>query len=197
MDWIPLLLNITVTGILLYVFQKVIDERAAKRLEEFKANLQLTTVEHETRFSRLHTDRAKVIAEFYKRLSKVERSLSLSAQGIHLHADLEQPWEKAVDESRKSFENTLDNVSQFEEYFQENRIFLSNPLCEKIEFLLQEIFAALSDLEGSFAPTPPNTQGPGPAILSLWQATKKVEVTIPSIKRDIEKEFKNILGVEK
>jgi len=48
MDWLQVFVNLVLTGILLYVFQKVIDERSARRLEEFKAELKSTAFEKET-----------------------------------------------------------------------------------------------------------------------------------------------------
>jgi len=196
MDWVVFLVDIVVTGILLYSFQRVIDERADKRMAEFKADLQAAAFEHQTRFAKLHEERAKIIAELYKKLTRVEYSLLFSSQGIHLRADLELPRDIAVDESKRLFESALKRVSEFQEYFDENRVFLSKPLCVKIENMAEKFSATLADLEQTFEPTPPGTEGPGPAIMAVWRAAKKVRVIIPSVKQDIEQEFRSLLGVD-
>jgi hypothetical protein len=69
------LVNLVVTGILLYVFQRVIDERSAKRLEQFKAELQSTNFEKEIKFSKLHETRVRVLVEFYKKLTQISKIL--------------------------------------------------------------------------------------------------------------------------
>jgi len=42
----------------------------------------------------------------------------------------------------------------------------------------------------------PDSGGLPPAIRSLWGAQKKVKLIIPPIKREIEQELRNVLGVE-
>jgi hypothetical protein len=190
------LADILLTGILLYAFQRVVDERADKRLTAFRADLQKAAFEYQTRFAKLHEGRASIIAELYKKLTRVEHSLELSSQGLHLRADLKAPHQAALAESRKLFESAMGCVSEFQAYFNENRIFLSRPLCAKIEEMVQEFDATLGDLADTFQPIPPGTEGPGPAIMAVWRAAKKVELIIPSVRHDIEQEFRTILGAE-
>ena len=76
MDWLAFLSNITVTGILLYVFQKIIDERSSRRLAEFERNLQASLFEHQTRFEKLHEERVKIIAKLYSLLVQAQRNLA-------------------------------------------------------------------------------------------------------------------------
>jgi len=196
MDWVQFLVYIAVTGILLYVFQKVIDERVEKRLEKFKTSLQSAAFEHETRFAKLHEERAKIIVELFKLLVIVERSLISSSQGIHLNADSKLPRNVAIQDSKNIFEGAIKSFVNFQNYFDENRILLSEPLCRKIGELNQQYSDTLSDLEGSFDFVTPDSGGLPPAIGSLWSAQRKVKVIIPPIKRDIEQELRNVLGVE-
>lgn len=75
MDWLQVFVNLIVTGILLYVFQRVIDERSEKRLEQFRSELRTLPHEQDTKFSKLHEVRSDVIANLYKRLVEVRKKL--------------------------------------------------------------------------------------------------------------------------
>jgi hypothetical protein len=76
MDWLQIFVNLVLTGVLLYVFQRVLDERSAKRLEEFKAELKATAFEKEIKFSKLHETRVQVLAEIRKKLLHMSDILS-------------------------------------------------------------------------------------------------------------------------
>jgi hypothetical protein len=196
MDWVQTITYLAFTGIFLYVFQRVINERAEKRVEKFKTSLQSEEFKHETQFAKLHEERAKIIVEIYRRLDILERSLVPSSQGIHLLADLEIPKDLALEDSKKLFALTIEKFVDFRDYFTENRILLSKSLCKKIEELIHIYSDTLSDLEGSFDFVTPPTGGLPHAIGSLWNAQKKIKVIIPPIKHEIEQEFRNILGVD-
>ena len=140
MDWKLLLINIVVTGILLYVFQKVIDERASKRTEKFKANLQELLSQRQTQFTKLHKERARVIAKLYKKLFKAERSLLMAYRNTtQLLRGPDISLDTVREKSKQSFETALKFVLEFQFYFEENCIFLDTSLCTKVEDVIHEL----------------------------------------------------------
>jgi hypothetical protein len=76
-------------------------------------------------------------------------------------------------------------------------MFISSELCGKIKVLTNEFIESLENLEITHVPTPSDVEGPGPAILAFWKFEKNVRVIIPPIKREIEDEFRKLLGVVK
>lgn len=82
MDWIQLLVtlvlagvhlvvNLVVTGIVVFLIQLYFQEQTKKRLIEF-----------ETRFSELHQKRARVIAKLYELLVEIGSSLHSASQAV-------------------------------------------------------------------------------------------------------------------
>ena len=93
-DWQEVLTNVFATvgggGVVLgaagWLTKKLIDSQLARETEAFKirlqgdanveverlkSSLQMTTLEHQVRFSKLHEKRAEVIAEVYAKLADV------------------------------------------------------------------------------------------------------------------------------
>ncbi|HVS87554.1 MAG TPA: hypothetical protein VHF01_04965 [Candidatus Acidoferrum sp.] len=76
-----------VTGLLAWLTRSIVTQLLARDLEKYKleltaahsaeverlkADLRAAAFEHETRFSQLHEERGKVIAELYKQLATVD-----------------------------------------------------------------------------------------------------------------------------
>ena len=139
MDWLQLLINLVVTGILLYVFQRMIDERSAKRLEKFKAELQSTTFEKEIKFSKLHETRMQVLAELYKRVSRIDKQL------LSLKINIE--FDKDVQDEIEKFNVSIDD---FQAYFDENRLSLPERLCTKLYAFYAYSIGAWSNLSTGY-----------------------------------------------
>lgn len=120
MDWLQIFVNLVLTGILLYIFQRIIDERSAKRLEKFKAELQSTAFEQETRFSKLHEKRAEVIEELYNKLVKVQRAL------------FSLLYEFASEKNKYDTIGPSKIIEEFNAYFEANQIYLPENICSHI-----------------------------------------------------------------
>ena len=104
-------------------FKAELQARYEKELERFRVDLKLTAFEHETRFAKLHERRAEVIAALHKMLVQVQRTF---------------PMTMPTSLSREDREEALNSLSEFARYFDENRIYLSSHLCDKLEALHKE-----------------------------------------------------------
>lgn len=125
MDWLQVFVNLIVTGILLYVFQRVIDERSEKRLEQFRSELRTLPHEQDTKFSKLHEVRSDVIANLYKRLVEVRKKL-ISLKNVLSSKEFEQS------ECKKKISDFYLATNQFIDYFGDNEIYLPKHLVDDI-----------------------------------------------------------------
>ena len=108
MDWLQVFVNLVLTGILLYVFQRVIDERSVRRLEKFKAELKSESFEKETRFSKLHEKRLDIIAELYGKLYRVRDTLSAFLMVFQQQVNAKESGTEKVKEKWNEAWNTLE-----------------------------------------------------------------------------------------
>ena len=112
------------TGILIFIFQKAVVERwMARNLEQFKIDLQLAASEHQIRFAKLYEGRAKAIAELYTFLVRAEDSLRAVA-----NTDLD-----VLSERTEKIGIAHESVQAFRSCFNEQRIYLTEDLCRRIE----------------------------------------------------------------
>ena len=61
--------NALVTGIIVYLIQKKIEHAYTKQMEEFKASIQYSLFEQQTRFTRIHEKRAETLETLYQKFS--------------------------------------------------------------------------------------------------------------------------------
>lgn len=100
-------------------------------IERLKNELQLTTIEHQVRFSRLHEKTAETIAETYSLLRRYLRTVSAYVKLLEL------PGEKSRvekgDAANKAFK-------EFREYFDQQQIFLPRETANRIRELDEKLF---------------------------------------------------------
>jgi hypothetical protein len=184
MDWLAFLSNIAVTGILLYVFQKVIDERSSRRLAEFERNLQASLFEHQTRFEKLHEERVKITAKLYSLLVQAQRNLA-SLGSLIVPQDGEV--KKEVLESARKSGDALSS------YFDEHRLYLPESLCAELD-RFQEIFhRTWMDYVLSQAY---NHTVDYEAFMHMRRGFDTITDEIPKLRRVIEQEFREMLHAD-
>jgi hypothetical protein len=193
MNWLQLLINLVVTGILLYVFQRVIDERSAKRLEKFKAELQSTTFEGETKFTKLHETRVHVLAELYKKLSHISNKLSY----LKLSVESEDSGKDILDK----IENLSTLINDFQAYFEDNRLSLPQHLCNQLyEFFLHSLDTWIN-LSHAFVKTElaKRVKKDSKTYIEdskrlIIKASSEIDEELTPLIGEIEKEFRTLLG---
>jgi hypothetical protein len=223
MDWNKILNNFIstafVTAAIIFIAKLIIERFAESRLDKYKASLekendrfrheleseadkfrhQLNTVstEHQIRYAKLYEERGEVIKLSYSLLSSLEKSLaSLTSrfQGPEWVTDKER--DAQVEKCSLDLSN----------YLEQNRIFFSENLCEKIEAILTDSRAIRADMDNTkkagqivdrfklhgVALTEKVLFGPDKA----WKALdNKVQQDIKAAKKDLTEEFRKLLGV--
>jgi len=100
--------NAIVTGIIVYLIQKKIESSFAKQMEEFKASLQYSNFEQQTKFVKSHEKRTEIIVTLHQKFSLFARACETM---IHAR-DIKQ---QAL---------VMEKLSDFWRYFLANRLFL-------------------------------------------------------------------------
>lgn len=190
MDWLAILVNLVITGILLYVFQKAIDERSEKRMEKFKAELRENTYVQETKFSKLHEKRFVAISEIYQLILKMQSVLSFALVIVY---DIDNKKERD-----KRLKDVLSAETELREYFNENKLFLPDPLCNNIEEFLSwtmranfELLLANPNENTSGRKNFPDNEHNHKKFL---KAMETINNRIEPLTRDIEKKTRELIG---
>lgn len=153
MDWSQFLAMLGVTilgsggisGLIVYLWRKQIDQKYEHELEGYKAGYQRFLQENDIRFSRWHNDQAQAITELYSDLSLLHLSLQILTQPMHRHP--------ADEEGERSYFNGLlrdvwINYEKAQLCWYKNKIFMSEQ-SKKVDELLWQCRAATVHYEGA------------------------------------------------
>lgn len=169
-------------------FKAKLQVDADSQIERLRGSLQMAALEHQVRFSRLHEMRAKVIAQLYARLLEAERA---GAQYVLLDAH-------HADEAKreKGYSAALETVREFYIFAAERKIYFPGPIFDTLEALLKKMRLAVIgvDIYGRIKYPTPQTQDQ--KNKTFEEAFDAFEQDIPKLTRDLEGEFRKILGVE-
>ncbi|HHZ5402540.1 TPA: hypothetical protein ACWJ98_000337 [Bacillus cereus] len=194
--------TVTVTGIVGYLFKTVFSHVLSKQLEEhktllneqteqYKAELQRMNNKHNITFSKLHVDRAETIRHLYTKLVKLQDS---SMELLGYDGILDRSIGKSMNpsEMQNAVAKTYQDASELKEYFYDNQIYFSEDICELLEKILGKMYPILLTLSGYEHQWVQATDG--------WEENVKVipEIIlseIPKLQRNLEKEFRKLLGV--
>jgi len=165
-----------------FLAQRIIDRWITMSLESYKARLQQSGFEHQTRFTKLHEKRAEVMAEFYKRLLQTERlfeSFTVRARS------------KGNPLTRDDAEVSMQIAEELWGFFQENAIYFESGTCDKVR-KVYEMFNAVwaNALLSSVEDGPPEQQKVGTWV----RAWKSIHEEVPQLRQDIESDFRKLLG---
>jgi len=165
-------------------FELDLKSKADAAIEQLKSQLQLQTIEHQVRFSRLHEKRATVIAELYGRLAEtlwaVEGFLS--------------PMEFVGEPPKQEkYATAMNKIAALYQFFDKNRIYFPAPLCESLEQFIQRIRLLAIEL-GVYLPH----QGrgvPSEQQISTWHKNwEAIKSEVPHARQGLEDEFRALLG---
>lgn len=111
-------------------FESELQAKSNAAIEQLKNELQLKTIEHQVRFSRLHEKRASVIAEINGHLAEVmwEAESFLSP--------MQWAGDPPMEEKHRGVMNKL---VEFFRFFDKHRIYLPEALCSSLEKLVLEV----------------------------------------------------------
>lgn len=168
-------------------FESDLKAKSDAEIERLKNQLQIRSIEHQVRFSRLHERRAETIAKLYGLLVE-----ALWAAEIFL-SPIGWVGEPSIKEKHTSAMNKL--VDAFR-YFDQHKIYFDEDLCESLEKLLREtrrlviefgVWVGFDDASLSNDSVKQKQE----AWLKNWQAIRN---DIPEARRQLENKFRSILG---
>mgnify|MGYP000942755803 CR=1 FL=1 len=168
-----------------WIIRKLIDSFFNKKIEEYKNNLEKENIKLKISYEKLHTERAEVIKVVYQKLTK---TIGFIQQYI-------KPMRLTGEESEEESQiKAIDAYNEFSVYYRENRLFFNEDLALKID----DIQMRLLDILNGFQLIR-NIE-----IQSLGDTSKKwselfkslTDTDIPPLKKEIEIEFRKIIGIE-
>lgn len=195
MDWLQIFVQLILTGILLYVFQRVIDERAERRLEEFKSDLRKDAFEKEIKFSKLHENRFPILLETHKKMLRVNSNLNkmyLELQDLQLSDDF-----------LKISNDFNESSDAFYAYFQQNQLYLPDKLYDQLFKFYVNALSASSKLSATYMNydySRVTNEGVG-IHNEFFNKNLRMSLTIMEEKlypvlRELENEFRQLIGTD-
>lgn len=194
------------TGILLaaaWLIKAVLTSKLAQDTEAFKArlkadadieteklrhSLQTLAVEHQVRFSKLHERRAEVIAELYSKIVDAEQDgLGFAYVGGF----------KEGPERQEAYLATHKRLVELYYFAEKNRIYLPEHICALMKTFMDAVRKSVIELN-IYAPIdqPLNPQLLEKKVQVITEVYQAFEGKIPAARRELENEFRQVLGVE-
>jgi parvulin-like peptidyl-prolyl isomerase len=181
-----LVITLTPTAVLVvatYLARKYLDRSFDRDLEQFKNQLQIQSIQYQTRFSSLHQKRAEVIGEFYLRFVRAVSEIG----------QLVAPLQISTGESLSSRKDRVREChNKANSYFLEHRLYLDEDLCQDIESafrLIRESFVEFSIIQ----PEDEITHGPFNDPQIWKKAHDRIVKEVEPLKRELENRFRSIL----
>ncbi len=170
-------------------FKTELKAQADKSIEQLKNSLQMTALEHEVRFSKLHERRAEVIEELYGRLVALQKDAQHFAIGEGYTPDKQKQ-----DAAYLMIESAIFDLSDFIEL---RRIYLPEQFCASSKIFLEAIrkHTIAVWVNGSVG------YDPMPHVLEerrvvFKEAYRACEQDIPALRSLLEYEFRKLLDPE-
>ena len=176
--------NAAIVGAVAWLGREVSKQFFSKDLEKFKLNLEKESLRYRIRYERLHTERAEVIKELYKRLSRAHDSMStLTCPG-------QFAGEPSIEEKAKTAEGAVNGLIS---YYEENKIFLEENLSEEFDRLIGHFKSAWREFQTSQELRGSEEPGSAERWYKAWEKVSKEEV--PEVRKRIEDKFRGIIGI--
>ncbi|MBN1052221.1 hypothetical protein FDB28_10380 [Clostridium botulinum] len=177
--------------------------KLSTELEKFKVEQQKLLNEYKIKYSRLHDDRANIIIELYRKLVKLQKEIelfTLNAESINevMTDDIDE--NNVIFEIRKDEEVYKNRCSELQEemfddfinFVYENTIFFTDDLMKLLNELIK-LFCAMKILTGIAKESIEDKRKFSYSVISNSELGIK---KIKDVKKEIEKEFRSLLGVE-
>lgn len=163
------------------VFESTLRAKADAEIERLRHSLQMTAMEHQVRFSKLHERRAEVVAELYKLLLEAH-----TAGWIFI---LNNPHsQNEEDQAREKFRELCNFIDI-------NRIYLPTAICDLLDKFKGRLGASVTFVAAWWtkiaSPTPQSVQRRNEVMLD---ACKALETELPALRKELENAFRILLG---
>jgi uncharacterized protein YjaG (DUF416 family) len=183
-----------------WVIRTVLTSRLSRDTEAFKAKLQADTnfeierlrnslqmaaLEHQVRFSRLHERRAEVIAEMYRTLVDIFWSgQRFVLTGINPTTHFEE------------YSELIRKINDFALFVDAHAIYLPSRICSLLDAFVDRVRKAVIHVGVQGLPPFPNEETHRQRADAVMKAYQAFETDIPVVKRGLEHEFRDMLGVD-
>ncbi len=131
---LTVLANAIVTGVIVYLIQKKIDNSFAKKMEEVRVNLQKSLIEHQIKISRTYPKSLEVLEAFNE---KFQYFLMLSSWSSRLTEKLFSSKEVVAQEDLMDLDKKeIKAIGDCETYLLHNRIYLPDDSVRELEEIM-------------------------------------------------------------
>lgn len=168
-------------------FETELKAKADSAIEQLKSELQIRTIEHQVRFSRLHEKRATVIADLN----------ALIVEALWEAESFLSPIQWAGEpDKREKHQVVIGKLVELYRYFDKHRIYLPNPLCDVVDKLVTDVrmhvgrFSTYLVWEDD-ALQDHTRKEKQEVWLAGWDAIKN---QVPIVRKQLEDEFRSLLG---
>lgn len=184
--------GVTIGLIVVYLGKLVLSKSSELIIENHKSRLELSKIEHQVKFSKLHAERGEIIKLIYQDMYDLEQKLvqmTTLFQGPKWTTDKERD-EKAIKKYHETY-NRLEN----------NRIYFSEDLCDQISSVLEHYKNIIEQMlkaknKAKFENDGSGYRFPeGQGSLDLWmEAEKKAQKEIRDLRLNLAKNFRQLFG---
>lgn len=171
--------SVTIGWLVKSLFSRYID----KDFEKFKYTLN----KENFKFSKLHEKRATVIEGLYAKLTILERSMQSFMSPLQLAG------EKTHKDKQKE---TAEIADDFVEFCSLKRIYFNEDTCELLDSIIKEFQNAWIDFTTFPVYDQDNLMTPKDRMENWTKSWKVVSKEIPLLRKNLEDQFRNILGVD-
>jgi cation transport regulator ChaB len=168
-------------------FENDLKAKSDAAIEHLKNELQVRTIEHQVRFSRLHERRASVIAELYGHL----------VEALWEAESFLSPMEWAGEPNKnEKHQNAMNKLVELYRHFDKHRIYLPPEVCASLEALIRDVRSQVINFGvwvryEDHELTGDSHVRKNDAWDSGWKAIKN---QVPIARRSLEEEFRTLLG---
>jgi hypothetical protein len=162
-------------------FKTQLKADADKSVEQYKSTLQMTALEHQVRFSKLHEKRAQVIADLYERF--VTAYSDTDTYHFWLGAAGSQAYEGQAHEAMKSLEQAY-------KFFEMSRIYLSESLSLELDNFFHATRNLTQDVEALVRKSDPIVELPSQAEKETLETLRS---ELPAMRQRLDAEFKKLI----
>lgn len=193
-DWGTVLSTLITSSVLIgavvWIARMLFAHLLSKDVERFKAKIELASIEHQIRFSRLHERQASVLAELFEKLLPAKWCF------ISLHKSAANEF---TDENRRLALKILASCIDGYQYAQRHALYLDDALLKAIETTNLQVmkragfYTGMEDILGSFENVPEERR----RLLAetLVRGWRDLEDDITPLLDALRSEFQKRLGV--
>ncbi len=186
---IKIFTDLGIFAIAAFFIQKMIENSANKRLEEFKSTLSII----QSKQTSLHNKRLKIIEELYEKLVNLNSSMAI------LTSPLKQTTKDFKEYEKELIEKASLSYNEFNAFYQKNKIYFNENINQIIDEILGGFHKAFWDYQQfNFYKETGVTEKEHiiDARQKMTDAYKSVQNEIPKVRKKLEDDFRKLLNVD-